>query len=153
PGDAGTLFNGINEYVRADLEKDFVEAEAITLSAFVKLNRTHGTQTFLNRGQRGDLFTLYLYNDHVRMLVEYEPGRYRYASAQPPPANTWVHYAGTYDGRTIRLYVNGSEVDAVEAPGRIPSRNDPLFIGATSPSLNVVDGWMAHVRVFAAALS
>lgn len=153
PGEAGTLFNGISEYVRADLEKEFTETEAITVSALVNLNRAHGTQTFLNRGMRGDLFTLYLYNDHVRMLVEYAPGRYRHASTVPPPADTWVHYAGTYDGQTIRLYVNGSEVDAVEAPGRIPSREDPLFIGATSPSLNVVDGRMAKVRVFATALS
>jgi len=86
------------------------------------------------------------------MLVEHGEGRYSHASTKPPPAGEWVHYAGSYDGRTIRLYVDGDLVDSTEAPGRMPVRNHPLFIGATSVGQNVVDGELADVRLYNEAL-
>lgn len=152
PHGEGALFDGVSQHVRVDLEEGLTDTEAVTVAAWVKLNRVNGIQTFLNRGQRGELFTLYLYNDHVRMLVEYAPGRYAHASTAVPPAGTWTHFAGTWDGEVIRLFVNGEEVDSAAARGRMLVREAPLYIGATSPFMNVVDGRMADVRVFAAAL-
>lgn len=153
PSSDGVLFDGEMEYVHVELEEAFTDLDTITVATWVKLNEAAGIQTFMNRGGRGQLFTLYLYNDHVRMLVEYQPGQYRHTSTAPPPADTWIHYAGTYDGETIRLYVNGSEVSATTATGRIPVRSDDLFIGATSPLVNSVNGRMTDVRLYATALS
>ena len=152
PAGDGASFDGVKTHVRVDLEDD-ADLDSVTVSVWVKLDEAAGIQTFLNRGARGDLFTLYLFNDHVRMLVEHEEGRYRHASTEPPEAGTWTHYAGTYDGETITLYVNGERVDSTAAEGRMPARQDLLFIGSTGPLMNVVDGRLEDVRVYRRALS
>jgi len=43
-------------------------------------------------------------------------------------ADRWYHFAGTYDGSTIRLYVNGEEESSAAAEGPINiATNDPCI--------------------------
>jgi hypothetical protein len=43
--------------------------------------------------------------------------------------NEWVFVVGTYDGKTVRLYVNGYLVDFVPASGLLNENNSSLLIG------------------------
>lgn len=47
------------------------------------------------------------------------------------PANitTWHHYAGTFDGKNLRLYVDGHQVNSTEKSGQIDEDEGPLYIG------------------------
>jgi hypothetical protein len=42
---------------------------------------------------------------------------------------TWVHLAGTYDGMTARLYVNGAQVASQPVTGTFAADTTPLIIG------------------------
>ena len=43
----------------------------------------------------------------VRTLVSLHGRQSRFAIATGLPLNEWSHIAGTYDGKSIRLYING----------------------------------------------
>jgi len=46
--------------------------------------------------------------------------------------NTWSHVAGTYEGSTLRLYVNGTLVTSEPKSGSISAGNGPLQIGGNT---------------------
>jgi hypothetical protein len=148
---AGVAFNGRTSYAQA-ADPEAFDLDAFSVAAWAKFKRTDRSQALVNRAAPGGLFTLYLYENRIRMLVEYEPSRYTHANAAPPQPDTWTHFLGTYDGQTIRLFVNGRLVASQEAPGRIPVSRAPLMIGAIAPGVRVLDGEIDDVRVWRRAL-
>jgi hypothetical protein len=69
------------------------------------------------------------------------------------PLNTWTHLAATYDGSTIRLYVNGSQVASTARTGAITTSTSPLRIGGDSVWGEYFTGLIDEVRVYNRALS
>ena len=152
PPTTGVPFNGKTTYAVVKDGKA-LDLGAFTLSAWVKLRQTKTPQVFVTRGEAGQLFTLYLYKGGVRMLVEFGPGAYTHATVPIPPADTWVHFAGTYDGKAIKNYVNGTLKATKAIAGRIPKSEAPLYIGALVPGERVLDGWIDDVRVWKRSLA
>ena len=48
------------------------------------------------------------------------------------PLNTWTHVALTYDGTTLRLYVNGALISTTARTGNLTTSTNPLQIGSDS---------------------
>ncbi|MDQ3562960.1 MAG: DUF1929 domain-containing protein, partial [Pseudomonadota bacterium] len=69
------------------------------------------------------------------------------------PLNTWTHLAGTYDGNTVRLYVNGAEVANQPATGAIITSTHPLSIGSNTVWGQYFTGRLDEIRVYGRALS
>jgi hypothetical protein len=47
----------------------------------------------------------------------------------PLPTGRWVHVAATFDGTTMRLYMDGQEVGTMERPGRVAGNDRHLILG------------------------
>ena len=69
------------------------------------------------------------------------------------PANTWSHLATTYDGTTLRLYVNGVQVSSSPFSGPVPVSGSPLRIGGNSVWSEWFAGQIDDVRIYNRVLS
>jgi len=69
------------------------------------------------------------------------------------PINTWPHLAATYDGATMRLYVNGVQVSSRAQTGAIVTSTNPLQIGGDSIYGQYFTGRIDEVRVYNRALN
>ncbi len=79
------------------------------------------------------------------------------SSNYPTNGSSWMHVAATYDGSTIRLYINGVQEAALNAVFTIGSNIDPLAIGA-QPEVSGTNGGffrgrLDEVRVWSTARS
>ncbi|MBL8900825.1 MAG: LamG domain-containing protein [Planctomycetes bacterium] len=59
--------------------------------------------------------------------------------------STWTHVAGSYDGATARLFVDGVEVASRLATGRIVDRGGALRIGKGDDSGGPVEVWNGEI--------
>src|SRR5258705_2876824 len=67
--------------------------------------------------------------------------------------NTWIHLAATYDGATLRMYVNGAQVSSVAQTGNLATSTNPLQIGGDTIFGQYYRGLIDDVRVYNVALT
>ncbi|MBK8508350.1 MAG: PKD domain-containing protein [Candidatus Competibacteraceae bacterium] len=68
-------------------------------------------------------------------------------------ANQWTHLAGTYDGSTLKLYVNGTQVSSQPRTGGIDVTTGVLRIGGNDYWGEFFKGYIDEVRVYNRALN
>ena len=69
------------------------------------------------------------------------------------PLDAWSHVAATYDGSTIRVYRDGTEIATEPVIGTITASSGPLQIGGTQLWSEWFEGMIDEVRVYNRALS
>ena len=69
------------------------------------------------------------------------------------PLGTPIHLAGTYGGRSMRLYVNGTEVALREKTGTLACSDQPTVFGARSSTAvgGLFAGTLAELRIWEVA--
>ena len=69
------------------------------------------------------------------------------------PAVTWSHVAVTYDGASLRLYVNGAQVSSRAATGSLVASTGALRIGGNSVWGEYFRGRIDELRIYNRSLS
>ena len=67
--------------------------------------------------------------------------------------NTWTHLAATFDGATVRLYVNGVQVASQAQTAPLATTSGTLQIGGDSYPNEYFAGRIDEVRIYNRALS
>jgi hypothetical protein len=106
----------------------------------------------------GEVYSLYAHGDTNRPAVFVVP------AAQPTQpldaratsqlaANTWSHLAATYDGTTLRLYVNGVQVATRAVVAPLLTSTGALRLGGNSIRGEYFQGRLDEVRLYNRALT
>ena len=75
-------------------------------------------------------------------------------ASTPLPAGRWTHVAGTFDGKIMRLYVDGQERGSMGRPGPINPTGFRLCLGSYEPGHRAhFKGLLDEVRLYNRALS
>lgn len=144
-------FDGSGDYVDIPGTPVLDDLQRFTLATWVKLD-TMGSHDQRLVWLRGEKAVLRSENAgpgqlHFYVKIDGELREIRVDSALS--TGTWLHVAGSYDGATLRAYVNGAEVGSLAAAGTVAAGAGAQLSSASDP----LDGLLDDARVYDRALS
>lgn len=159
PGDPAASFAG-SGVVTIPASGTLDLASAVSVEAWVKpsvAGQNGGVFEKTVGGAVNTQYSLLIENGRIEFRGKQAAGAYNTAIGPPLAVGTWSHVVGTYDGTTLRLYVNGAVVATAAATG-LGTGSGPAFIGrlgaeAGNPGILPFSGSLDEVAVYASALS
>jgi hypothetical protein len=151
PSNMALYFDGSDEVIIPS-DSSLNPTNALTVMAWIHADDWVGNQRIVQKGV----------DDQYRLLDE---GNLEFGLAGVsggdigtplPTTGTWHHVAGTYDGLTIRLYIDGVERVSNSASGPLQTSSTSLYIGNKPLSSYPGDcfkGIIDEVRIYNRALS
>jgi hypothetical protein len=148
-------FNGTSGYVNVPDSSAFRLTNAVTLEAWVRPTASGGWRDAILKQASGGLsYALYSEDNDGR------PGGWIHSSTDQSveptsglPLNTWTHIATTYDGTTLRFYVNGVLKASKKIAAPIGTGDGPLQIGGNTVWGEFFKGQIDDVRIWNRSLS
>ncbi|MCL2742506.1 MAG: BNR-4 repeat-containing protein [Planctomycetaceae bacterium] len=157
PQGDGIVLDGTSGFTVKDFRLD---GTSFSVSAWVKLKTPEDSQIFASLGAPGKDWTLYTYSGKVRMLVENAPKEnnapgdsYSFAPAPLPKAEQWTHYLGTYNGKTVKVYLDGRHQESKPLPSKRDGFSLPLYIGTGPEQGRCLNGAIDEVNIWKRAVS
>jgi hypothetical protein len=125
----GASFTKADDIVYVPDQPTFALTAGVTIAAWVRPDSVTGIGTIFRKSDDEDsAFALLVHNRNLEFVVRLTSGRLASVSA-PATAGKWTHVAGTYDGVTVRLYLDGIQVAQKAAAGVLARGAGPLLMG------------------------
>ena len=148
-------FDGVNDIVNVPDSSTLDLTNAVTLEAWVNPSVAGGWRTALMKEQpAGLVYGMYSNTDSNRPSAHvYTNTEFDIRGTAAAPVNTWTHLAATYDGTTLRLYVNGTQVSTRTLTGNVITSTGALRIGGNTIWGEYFQGSIDEVRLYRRVLS
>jgi hypothetical protein len=144
--------NGSNQYVTVANSSDLNPTSAITLSAWINATDWNGNRRIIQKGNTDDQYRLTAESG----VLKFDVHGVGVITAALPSTGVWHLIIGTYDGTTMKLYVDGVVVASAAATGSIAVTSDPLDVGNKNGSVvgsDTFHGDLDDVRIYDRAIS
>jgi hypothetical protein len=143
-------FNGSNSWVTVPDANSLDLTSAMTLEAWIRPTVATGWRTVVMKETTGGLiYALYGGDDAGRPSEWLRVGTEQGVSGPTAlAANTWTHVAATFDGTTMRVYVNGAQVATRAWTNTIATSTGVLRIGGNSIWGEYFNGQIDDVRIY-----
>jgi MSHA biogenesis protein MshQ len=160
--------DGINDYVDIGTASALTFTNKITVSAWVRWNispaagNNWANLVSANSSTVGDNGQFWLQhstsNGKYEFAVQTTGGRTYVIGTVSPIQGQWQYVTGTYDGATLRVYVNGVLAGSVAKTGNLVARTSamPINIGRwaySSQNFRAFNGLLDEVRIYNEALT
>ena len=153
-------FNGTNAWVTVAPTALLNLTTGMTLEAWVlpTAHSANWNNVVVKERANGETYNLYS-NINTGVPAAYvvraaAPGTPLDARGTAPlPLNVWSHLAATYDGATLRLFVNGAQVGSRAVTGALLTSTGVLRIGGNSMWGEFFQGTLDEIRVYNRALT
>ena len=149
-------FDGINDWVTIPDANPLDLTTGVTMSAWVNPSAVGSAyRTVLMKEQPGGLiYTLYAGDGTGKASGHiFTTSEQRATGTANTPVNAWTHLASTWDGTTLRLFVNGAQVGTRAVSGTLRTSTGVLRIGGTAVWPEWFAGRIDEVRLYSRALS
>ena len=151
----GLAFDGIDDLVTIPAAATLADSR-VTVEAWLYPTELSGWRTaVMKEAPAGLAWGLYAHDNAPRpaMTAAFAGVDTSAPGTAALPLNTWTHLAATYDGKTLKLFVNGVQSGAVAVAGTLSAGADPLRIGGNHIWGEYFSGRIDEVRVYNRALS
>lgn len=143
---AALQFNGTNAYVQVGDSASLRIPTNLTVEAWIRPTAVSGHRHIVGKGNYE--LAIEPLNGGFKALFEFAAGgNWRSVVSGQFALNQWYHVAGSYDGATMRLFVNGAQVATTATSGNIDTTANPLYIGTVDLSGDYFAGTIDEVRV------
>lgn len=133
------------------------DIQQISFSAWVKPTDLSSFREIFRQESPARLLFSFQSNGSI-LSLGLNAGGYEECDAAIDPAQIldggWHHCAGTFDGKWMRVYLDGREIGALERSGPLAfSPEPPAFVGSSGGQGEHFQGELDDLRVYASALS
>lgn len=152
--DGAASFNGTNQYLSVASNAS-LNPTNVTVTAWIKETAFNNYARIASKGIDGDTTGYQFFNTATNgTFTLYINGGYE-TSNTVLSTGTWYFVAGTYDGTTIHVYLNGANNDGtgVSTSGNIASNTSFFGIGSHASLTEFFDGSIDEVEVQNEAVS
>jgi hydrogenase maturation factor HypE len=147
-------FDGVNDSASIPANTLLDASAAVTIEAWVYPTAFAGWNTVVFKEASGaHTYALYAAGDglgaggHMQLAADQKAHQ-----TATLPLGQWSHLATTYDGQTVRLFVNAVQVASVAASGPVAVSNGALRIGGNNVWGEYFTGRIDEVRLYRRAL-
>jgi glucose/arabinose dehydrogenase len=153
----GLSFDGVNDWVTVNDSNSLDLTTGMTLMAWVNPSALAGswrTVVFKEGGAGSIDYSLYAAESTNKPVGQvYVGGEQNVLGTTSLAPNVWSHLAVTYDGATLKLYVNGAVVGSKAVSGAITPTTGALRIGGNNIWSEWFQGLIDEVRIYGRALT
>jgi hypothetical protein len=149
-------FNGTSDWVTIPDSNSLDVTSGVTMEAWVRPTAIGSAwRAVMLKEQAGDLiYALYAGDSKGRAAADvFTTADKGLSGTTATPLNAWTHLAATYDGTTLRIYVNGVQAASKPVSGTIRTSTGVLRIGGNSIWGEWFAGLIDEVRVYNTALT